>query len=341
MHKTAFIFGVTGQDGSYLAELLLSKGYRVHGMVRRTSVDNHVRIRGLDLTLHNGDMADAGSIWRALAAAQPDEVYNLAAQSHVHVSFSEPEHTGDIDALGCVRVMDALRTLKPDAKFYQASTSELFGQGGGPFDETSPMVPASPYGAAKFYAFHMVRIYRESYGLFACNGILFNHESPRRGSNFVTAKIAAFAHNVRNGSWNGEPLALGNLDARRDWGHARDYVEGMWRMLQQGRSDDYVLATGTAYSVRDFVDAALPDLVWSGEAVSETARDAKGRLIVRVDPALYRPLDVPALIGDAGKARRVLGWTPTTAFKDLVAEMVEGEARNPALRPLRAGLAPL
>ncbi len=320
-HKAALILGITGQDGSYLAELLLSKACRVHGLVRRTAHDNRTRIRHLlnDVTLHEGDMADAGSLWRIIASVQPDEVYNLAAQSHVHTSFAEPEHTGSIDALGCVRVMDALRTLSPRAKFYQASTSELFGQGGGPFDESSPMQPASPYGAAKLYAFHMLRIYRQAYGLFACNGILFNHESPRRGGDFVTAKIARFARSYRDGNWNGAPLLLGNLDARRDWGHARDYVEGMWRMLQHDHADDYVLATGESHSVRDFVNAAIPGLSWAGDV----ATDGQGRAVAKTDPALVRPVDVPELIGNAAKAKTALGWQPRTRFAQLVTEMVE------------------
>lgn len=307
-----------------MSELLLSKGYRVHGLVRRTSLDNRLRLAQMlgSLTLHEGDIADAGSLWRTLDAVKPDEVYNLAAQTHVHTSFAEPEHTGDINALGPVRVLEALRTLSPGTRFYQASTSELFGQGGGPLNEDSPMLPASPYGAAKLYAFHMVRIYRKAYGMFACNGILFNHESPRRGNDFVTAKIGAFAKAIATGEWNGLPLRLGNLDAKRDWGHARDYVDGMWRMLQVDKPDDYVLATGCSRSVRDFVETALGTITWSGKGADETGKDAKGRTLVMVDPALYRPIDVPCLVGDSSKAQKILGWEPRTKFDNLVTEMM-------------------
>lgn len=323
----ALIFGITGQDGSYLAELLLAKGYEVHGVTRRTSVDNHVRITHLrpHLTLHAGDLADAGSIWRIIAATAPDEVYNLAAQSHVHTSFGEPEHTGDINALGPVRIMDAMRVLAPAARFYQASTSELFGQGtrdSGPLGETAPMEPASPYGAAKLYAYNMVRIYRRAYGLFACNGILFNHESPRRGGDFVTHKIATFAKTVRNGTWDGAPLRLGNLDAQRDWGHARDYVEGMWRMLQLPQAEDFVLATGQALSVREFADRALRYAGVTPHWHGDGADDAGGRALIRTDAALVRPIDVPCLLGDSARARASLGWTPKTTLDDMIAEML-------------------
>jgi len=323
-HKTALIFGVTGQDGSYLSELLLSRGYRVHGVVRRSSVDNRTRLSSFmgQMTLHDGDLADAGSIWRIIAAVKPDEIYNLAAQTHVAVSFDEPEHTSDINALGVTRILEAVRTLAPRARFYQASTSELFGQGGGDLNEESPMLPASPYGAAKLYAFNMVRIYRKAYGLFACNGILFNHESPRRGGDFVTAKIANFAKTLRNGTWDGQPLTLGNLDAARDWGHARDYAYGMWQMLHAAQPDDFVLATGVSNSVRDFVNAAFPCLVWSGRGKDETASQSDCRLIVKIDTALFRPIDVPALRGESAKARVALGWTPQTDFGALVDEMV-------------------
>lgn len=331
-HKTALIFGITGQDGSYLSELLLSKGYDVHGLVRRTSIDNRVRLSAFlpRITLHEGDVADTGSIWRAIQTVKPNEIYNLAAQTHVHTSFSEPEHTGDINALGVVRMLDAVRSLDPTIKFYQASTSELFGQGsadGKALNENSPMLPVSPYGVAKLYAFHMVRIYREAYGLFACNGILFNHESPRRGHQFVTSKIAEFAKNIRKGQWDGMPLSLGNLDAKRDWGHARDYAEGMWRMLQADKAEDYVLATGVTSSVRDFVEAALGfKLSW----IKDKGVDAKGRTLIVVDENLYRPIDVSCLMGDASKAKQKLGWVPLYDFSDLVSEMVEGEV---ALRP--------
>lgn len=310
-----------------MAESLLSKGYDVHGFTRRTSLDNRARLIPLlpHITLHEGDLADAGSIWRTIAAVKPGEIYNLAAQTHVHTSFAEAEHTGDINALGPVRILEAVRGLAPSARYYQASTSEVFGQGVGAdaaLNEESPMHPVSPYGAAKLYALHMVRIYRRAYGLFACNGILFNHESPRRGNDFVTAKIGAFARDLNDGLWDGEPLRLGNLDAKRDWGHARDYVDGMWRMLQADAPDDYVLATGVARSVRDFVNAAIPDLEWSGQGLDEQAKDSNGRLLVTVDPALYRPIDVPCLIGDAAKAKTRLGWKPQAAFEEIVLEMI-------------------
>jgi len=310
-----------------LSELLLSKGYQVHGLTRRSSVDNRARLRPLlpHIQLHEGDLADPGSIWRVINAVRPDEVYNLAAQSHVHTSFAEPDHTGDINALGPVRIMDALRSIVPAGRFYQASTSEIFGQGVGvdaSLNEDSPMQPASPYGAAKLYALNMVRIYRRAYGLFACNGILFNHESPRRGSEFVTAKIASFARDLNDGLWDGEPLKLGNLEAMRDWGHARDYVEGMWRMLQQDSPDDYVLATGVARSVRDFVNTAIPDIEWTGEGLEEKGTDSNGRLLIAIDAGLYRPIDVECLIGDAGKAKTRLGWKPQSAFEEIVLEMI-------------------
>ena len=318
---------MTGQDGSYLAELLLSKGYTVHGLARRTSIDNRTRLTPLlpHITLHEGDLADAGSIWRIINTAKPDEIYNLAAQSHVHTSFAEPDHTGDINALGTVRILDAMRELAPQARFYQAGTSEVFGQGvaaNESLNEDSPMHPVSPYGAAKLYAHNMVRIYRKAYGLHASNGILFNHESPRRGGEFVTAKVAAFAKDLSDGLWDTEPLELGNLDAKRDWGHARDYVDGMHRILQFSVPDDYVLATGVARSVRDFVNAAIPDIEWTGKGAQETGTDSSGRLLVIVDPALYRPIDVPCLIGDATKAKDVLGWKPQTSFEEIVLEMI-------------------
>lgn len=323
--KKALIFGITGQDGSYASELLLSKGYEVHGLVRRVSINNRGRLGALlpHIELHEGDAADAGSIWRTIAEIKPDEIYNLAAQTHVHTSFAEPEHTGDVNALGVTRILEAIRTLSPETKFYQASTSELFGQGGENLNEDSLMHPASPYGAAKLYAFHMVRIYRKAYGLFACNGILFNHESPRRGGDFVTTKIGRFAKAIRDNAWNGEALRLGNLEARRDWGHARDYVEGMWRMLQADKPDDYVLATGVSHSVRDCVKAAIPGIIWSGEGMDEVGKDAQGQVLVRIDPSLHRPIDVPQLTGDASKARRILDWQPKTDFKSLITEMIE------------------
>jgi len=326
--QTALIFGVTGQDGSYLSRLLLSKGYAVYGITRRTSVDNHIRLPDDEnFMLMEGDMADAGSIWRAIHTIQPDEVYNLAAQTHVHSSFAEAEHTGDINGLGVVRILEALRTLDATRriKFYQASTSEMFGESadGRPLNERSPMLPVSPYGAAKLYAYNMTKIYRQAYGIFACNGILFNHESPMRGCDFVSAKIA---HYVAAGNF-ADPLALGNLDARRDWGHAGDYVGGMWRMMQQAVPDDFVLASGVARSVRDFVTAAFAckglRITWSGKGMDEVGRDDQDRTLVRVDDMLYRPIEVPHLLGDATKAKETLGWTPQTSFDAMVAEMVD------------------
>ncbi|MBU6235986.1 MAG: GDP-mannose 4,6-dehydratase [Alphaproteobacteria bacterium] len=325
--KKALIFGITGQDGSYLAELLLGKGYAVHGVTRRTSTGNRTRIqRILDkITLHEGDLADAGSIWRIIKTVEPDEVYNLAAQTHVHTSFAEPEHTGQINALGPIRILEAIRTINPRIRYYQASTSELFGQGtadGKPLNEQSPMRPASPYGAAKLYAYTMARLYREAYGLFVCNGILFNHESPRRGADFVTHKIAAFAKTVKQGRWDGTPLKLGNLEAQRDWGHARDYVEGMWMMLQYTMPDDYVLATGQTFSVKAFAEKVLGGaglkLVWDTQGAS----DAQGRKIITVDPSLLRPIDVPCLLGDSTHAQKQLGWKPSCTLDELVTEML-------------------
>lgn len=322
---TALIFGITGQDGRYLAHYLLSQGYDVHGVTRRTSTDNLVRIRDIlpRITLHSGDLADAGSIMRAIITVKPDEIYNLAAQSHVHTSFAVPQYTGDIDALGTVRILDAIRTLKPDTRFYQAATSEIFGNTStAPFTEESPKHPDSPYAAAKLYAFHMTRLYRESYGLFACSGILFNHESPHRGHDFVTAKIARFAATVKSGTWNGEPLKLGNLNARRDWGHASDYVRGMYAMLQQTTPDDYILATGTAHSVRDFANAALnhinQPLTWQDDNGF-----INGQLAITTDANLRRPIDVECLIGNANKAAQVLGWKPEISFTELVADMID------------------
>lgn len=326
--KTALIFGITGQDGSYLAELLLDKGYAVHGVVRRCSVNNRGRLTGIldRITLHEGDLLDAASIWRVIGAVRPDEVYNLAAQTHVHTSFAEPDHTAQVNALGPVRIMEAIRTLDPRIRFYQASTSELYGQGysdGAPLNEDSPMLPVSPYGAAKLYAYTMVRLYRRAYGLFAVNGILFNHESPRRGGDFVTLKIARFARAVLDGAWDGSPLPLGNVDAMRDWGHARDYALGMWRMLQAAQAQDFVLATGRALSVRDFADMAMARagvvLRWHAGG----ADDAKtGRAVIVFDPALLRPIDVPCLLGDNTRAREVLGWVPDCTLELLVDEMM-------------------
>jgi len=306
--------------------LLLSKGYNVFGFVRRSSVDNHVRLPKEDegFQIIEGDMADAGSIWRAIQNTQPDEIYNLAAQTHVMTSFAEPEHTGDINGLGTVRILEAIHTLDVARrmKFYQASTSEMFGvTDGQPLSENSPMQPVSPYGAAKLYAYHMTRLYRQAYGMFACNGILFNHESPMRGEHFVTAKIARY---VADGNF-GRPLLLGNLDAKRDWGHAGDYADGMWRMMQRDVPDDYVLATGTSRSVREFAEAAFrcigKTIIWSGKGADEVG-SCDGGVVIRIDGLLYRPLEVPHLTGNAAKAKSHLQWTPQTPFNDMVQEMV-------------------
>lgn len=325
--KKALILGITGQDGSYLAELLLDKGYAVTGLTRRTSVDNRARLKGIidKISLREGDLTDAASLWRAVSETQPDEVYNLAAQSHVHTSFAQPEYTGNVNALGTVRLLEAIRSVNPKIKFYQASTSELFGQGtddGKPLNEESLMQPVSPYGAAKLYAFSMVRLYRQAYGLFACNGILFNHESPRRGGDFVTLKIAAFAKSIKDKTWDGTPLRLGNLDARRDWGHARDYVEGMWRMLQQETPSDYVLATGKAFSVREFAEKALSKAGVTPTWSDKGAVDETGRALIEVDAKLFRPVDVQCLLGDSTRAQQQLGWKPSCTIEDLLDEMM-------------------
>ena len=302
----ALITGITGQDGAYLSELLLSKGYEVHGIVRRSSSFNTGRIDKFRdrLKLHYGDMTDTSSILHIVEKSEPTEIYNLAAQSHVAVSFEVPEYTANADAVGTLRILEAMRTLKSKARFYQASTSELFGNQPPPQSEKTPFSPRSPYGAAKLYAYFVVTNYREAYGIHASNGILFNHESPIRGENFVTRKVCKAVA-------RGEVPKLGNLDAVRDWGHARDYVEGMWLMLQQEKPDDYVLATGEGHSVRELVE----------EAYSHVNRPAR----FKIDPSYIRPLDVEALVGDASKARDKLGWKPKTTFKELIAEIMESE----------------
>jgi GDPmannose 4,6-dehydratase len=337
--KRALITGITGQDGSYLAELLLARGYEVHGVKRRSSSFNTDRIDHLyvdphtgnsPLLLHYGDVTDATNIIRIIQEVQPDEIYNLAAQSHVHVSFETPEYTGNADALGVLRVLEAIRILKLEKRirFYQASTSELFGDAPPPQAESTPFRPRSPYAAAKLYAYWIVKTYREAYGLFAANGILFNHESPRRGETFVTRKItrgvAAIALGLQDRLW------LGNLDARRDWGHARDFVEGMWLMLQAEQPDDYVLATGRSYSVRQFVEQAFAEIdcpiVWIGSGSHERALECKsGRTVVEIDPRYFRALEVSHLEGDPRKAREVLGWQHRTGFGELVSEMVAAD----------------
>jgi GDPmannose 4,6-dehydratase len=336
--KKALITGITGQDGSYLAELLLDKGYEVHGLARRTSLFNRSRIEetrtraekdGKVLELHYGDLGDSSSLNRVIAMVRPDELYNLAAQSHVGVSFQQPEYTADVCATGVLRLLEGIRSNKLETRFYQASTSELYGKVQEvPQTETTPFYPRSPYAVAKLYGFWIVKNYRESYGLHASNGILFNHESPRRGENFVTRKITIGIAKVKEGL--AEDLSLGNLDAQRDWGFARDYVEMMWLMLQQDQPDDYVAATGETHSVREFVEVAARvagfEIEWEGQGVNEVGRDKRsGREIVRVNPRYYRPAEVELLIGDASKAKAVLGWQPTVRFEELVEMMVRSD----------------
>jgi GDPmannose 4,6-dehydratase len=339
-NKVALITGVTGQDGSYLAELLLAKGYTVHGIKRRASTLNTERvdhiyhdrhIPGANFTLHYGDLTDATNLIRIIAQTRPDEIYNLGAQSHVAVSFETPEYTANSDALGTLRLLEAIRILgmEKSVRFYQASTSELYGKVQAvPQDETTPFYPRSPYAAAKLYAYWIVVNYREAYGLHASNGILFNHESPRRGETFVTRKITRAVAAIHRGQQ--DCLYLGNLDAQRDWGHARDYVEGMWRILQQPAGDDFVLATGETHTVRRFADLAFAEigiaLEWQGQGVEETGRcRATGRTLVRVDPRYFRPTEVDLLIGNPAKATRLLGWRHTVGLAEMVAEMVRSD----------------
>lgn len=337
--KKALITGITGQDGSYLAEFLLKQGYEVHGLKRPSSQFNTKRIdhlyedphvEGRHLILHYGDLSDSGSLLHLVQTIQPDEIYNLAAQSHVKVSFEEPEYTANIDALGTLRLLEAIRVcgLEKRTRFYQASTSELYGLvRETPQRETTPFYPRSPYGVAKLYAYWITVNYREAYGIFGCNGILFNHESPVRGETFVTRKITRSLARIKAGLE--QTLYLGNLDALRDWGHARDYVELQWRMLQQPEPRDYVIATGDQHSVRDFVNIAAGmlemDLRWEGEGLDEKAFDRAGNLVVAVDPRYFRPTEVATLLGDPSKAARELGWKPRTSFEELVREMVEAD----------------
>lgn len=337
--KKALITGVTGQDGAYLAEFLLKKGYEVHGIKRRTSLFNTDRVDHLftdpheqkrPFYLHHGDMTDSSSIIRIIQLVQPDEIYNLAAQSHVAVSFEEPEYTANSDALGTLRILEAIRILGLEKKtrFYQASTSELYGLVQEvPQKETTPFYPRSPYGVAKLYAYWITVNYRESYGIYACNGILFNHESPLRGETFVTRKITRGLARIKCGLLN--KLHLGNLDAKRDWGHAKDFVEMQWMMLQQEKPEDFVIATGIQHSVRDFVSIAASELgmklTWQGQGVDEVAIDPSGRVVVAVDPEYYRPAEVDSLLGDPTKAKTKLGWVPRTKFDDLVKEMVRSD----------------
>ncbi|MFS8055590.1 GDP-mannose 4,6-dehydratase [Rhizobium sp. BR 317] len=339
--KKVLITGVTGQDGSYLAELLLSKGYEVHGIKRRSSLFNTDRIDHLYVDphesnrrfiLHHGDLTDATSLIRIIQSVQPDEIYNLAAQSHVAVSFEEPEYTANSDALGALRILEAIRILGLEKKtrFYQASTSELYGLvQETPQKETTPFYPRSPYAVAKLYAYWITVNYREAYGIYACNGILFNHESPVRGETFVTRKITRALARIKLGLQ--DCLHLGNLDAKRDWGHARDYVEMQWLMLQQDKPEDFVIATGIQYSVREFVDAAAKEIGiairWVGEGVNEKGFDPNGNCVVAVDPRYFRPAEVETLLGDASKAKEKLGWTPKITFSELVSEMMREDLK--------------
>ena len=338
--KVALITGVTGQDGAYLSELLLSKGYIVHGIKRRSSLFNTDRIdhlyqdqheKNVQFFLHYGDLTDATNMIRIIQEVQPDEIYNLAAMSHVHVSFETPEYTANVDAMGTLRILEAIRILKLEkkTKIYQASTSELYGKVQEiPQSETTPFYPRSPYGVAKLYAFWITKNYREAYGLFACNGILFNHESPMRGETFVTRKITRAAARIKLGLQ--EKLFMGNLDAQRDWGHAREFVQGMWLMLQQEKPDDYVLATGKTHTVRYFLEKAFEvagiTITWSGSGVDEKGADAKtGKILVEIDPKYYRLTEVDLLVGDPSKAFRELGWKHSRTLDELISEMVNAD----------------
>lgn len=340
--KVALITGITGQDGAYLAEFLLNKGYSVHGLKRRTSLFNTDRIdhlyhdpheEGVDLTLHHGDLTDSSSLMRIIQLVQPDEIYNLAAQSHVAVSFEEPEYTANSDALGALRILEAIRILglQKKTRFYQASTSELYGLVQEiPQRETTPFYPRSPYAVAKLYAYWITVNYRESYGIYACNGILFNHESPIRGETFVTRKITRALARIKLGAQ--KQLFLGNLDSLRDWGHAKDYVEMQWMMLQQNQPEDFVIATGEQHSVREFVSIAADELGigirWEGEGVNEKGYNIEtNECIVSVDPRYFRPAEVETLLGDATKAKQKLGWVPKISFGELVSEMVQEDLK--------------
>ena len=340
MKKVAFITGITGQDGAYLAELLLKKDYIVHGLKRRSSSFNTGRIDHLyqdphvnkrNFILHHGDLTDSTNLIRIIQEVQPDEIYNLAAQSHVQVSFETPEYTANADGLGTLRILEAIRLLNlvEKTKFYQASTSELYGMVQEvPQNEKTPFYPRSPYAVAKLYGYWITINYREAYNLYACNGILFNHESPVRGETFVTRKITRAAARISMGTQ--ERVYLGNLDAKRDWGHASDFVEGMWRMLQQDEPEDFVLATGVTTTIREFTERAFAEvgitLEWSGSGVDETGRDVKsGNIIVSIDPAYFRPTEVDLLIGDASKAREKLGWQPTCDLQQMIEEMIKAD----------------
>ncbi|MDR3162800.1 MAG: GDP-mannose 4,6-dehydratase [Helicobacteraceae bacterium] len=337
MAKKAFITGVTGQDGSYLAELLLEKGYEVHSIMRRSSVFTSQRIEHFfthpRLKVHLGDLTDSSNLHSLLAKVQPDEIYNLGAQSHVGVSFEVPEYTAEVDAIGTIRLLDAIKNLQFKSRFYQASTSELFGglPQTAPQSETTPFYPKSPYGAAKLYAYWVTVNYRESYELFACNGILFNHESPRRGETFVTKKITKAVANIYKGKQ--ERLILGNLNAKRDWGYAKEYVEAMWLMLQQDKPSDLVVATGETHTVREFAELAFAEvgteIIWRGDGIDEKGVDRKsGRILVGIDARYFRPAEVKLLCGDSSKAQKLLGWKPKTTLKELVKLMVKYDLQN-------------
>ena len=341
MNKKALITGITGQDGSYLAELLLEKGYEVHGAIRRASTFNTSRIdhlyqdphlNNVKLFLHYSDLSDSSNISRLLEKIRPDEIYHLGAQSHVRVSFDIPEYTADVTGLGTLRILDAIRETGLKTKFYQASSSEMYGKALEiPLKETTPFYPRSPYGCAKVYAYWITKNYRESYDMFACNGILFNHESPRRGETFVTRKITRALARIKLGKE--EKLFLGNLDAQRDWGYAKDYVYGMWLMMQQEISDDYILATNETHTVREFVEKTAKhldfDLVWQGEGVDEKGIDRQtGKTIIEIDPKYFRPAEVDILLGDYSKAKEKLGWEPKVKFEELVKIMAEADLEN-------------
>ncbi len=343
--KKALITGITGQDGSYLSELLLKKGYEVHGIIRRSSSFNTGRIdhlykdphyKDVKLFLHYGDLSDGSNITRILEKIKPDEIYNLAAQSHVRVSFDVPEYTGDIVGLGTLRLLDAIKDIGIKTKFYQASSSELYGKiQETPQNEKTPFYPRSPYACAKLYAFWITVNYRESYGMYACNGILFNHESPRRGETFVTRKITRGLARIL--AKKEKCLFLGNLDAKRDWGYAGDYVEGMWRMLQQKKPDDFVLATGQTHSVREFVEECAKylniDLAWKGKGTKEVGINKKNnKTIIKIDPKYYRPAEVDLLLGDPAKAKEKLSWKPKTSFKKLVEIMLKADLKQQGLK---------
>lgn len=336
--KKAFITGVTGQDGSYLAEFLLNKGYEVHAIIRRSSVFTTQRLQkevwnNPNFFTYHGDLADSSNLHRLISNIKPDEIYNLGAQSHVAVSFEVPEYTGEVDAIGAIRLLDAIRDTGISCKYYQASTSELFGglPETAPQSEKTPFYPKSPYGAAKLYAYWVTVNYRESYNLFACNGILFNHESPRRGDTFVTKKITKAVANIKNGKQ--KELKLGNLDAKRDWGHAKDYVEAMWLMLQQNEPKDYVIATGKTYTVREFVERAFKvvdiEIIWKGEGVNERGiNKSTGEVLVVIDEKYFRPAEVELLWGDPSLANKELGWTAKTSLDELILSMVTYDLNN-------------